>query len=161
MAKEIAAAQVHAREAAMKARDVERLQSSQAWLISTFISIIARRLAKRGNGEQYEGYESSHREAAEDISTAIADALIAPEKTIVDLFEAFGAHVQADAYRDAMPDDAKDAAYLRKQETWWRLKAREWAGDAMSERAAQSANERAGKEGQQMNAQNKGQSEVL
>lgn len=35
------------------------------------MAIIARRLAKRQHGEHYEGYESSHREAAEDIAAAL------------------------------------------------------------------------------------------
>ena len=35
------------------------------------VPIIARRLAKRYWGEQYEGYESSQREAAEDIAAAL------------------------------------------------------------------------------------------
>lgn len=43
--------------------------------------------------------------------------------------DALGAHLQADAYRDTFPDSAVDAAYLRKQETWWRLKARQWLSD--------------------------------
>lgn len=34
-------------------------------------AIIARRLAKRQHGEHYEGYESSHRETAEDIAAAL------------------------------------------------------------------------------------------
>lgn len=40
--------------------------------------------------------------------------------------EALGAHIIADAYRDTFPDSDEDAAYLRKQETYWRLLARSW-----------------------------------
>lgn len=43
--------------------------------------------------------------------------------------EALGAHLIADGYRDAFPDDEHDAAYLRKQETFWRLTARAWLCD--------------------------------
>ncbi len=40
--------------------------------------------------------------------------------------EALGAHIIADAYRDTFPDDDQDAKYLRKMETYWRLKAKSW-----------------------------------
>ena len=60
--------------------------------------------------------------------------------------EALGAHLQADAYRDEWPDNAEDAAYLRKQETYWRLKARQWLlGDEASE-CLQRAKDRAANE---------------
>ncbi len=35
-----------------------------------------------------------------------------------------GLHVNADAYADTFPEDAEDAAQLRKSETWHRLSAR-------------------------------------
>ena len=55
------------------------------------------------------------------------------------LMKAVGAHIQADAYRDTFPDDEKDAAFLRKQETWWRLTARSWLGDELANACAQKA----------------------
>lgn len=42
------------------------------------------------------------------------------------LREVLGAHIQADAYAQEIPEDEQDALYLRKQETWWRLTARAW-----------------------------------
>lgn len=59
------------------------------------------------------------------------------------LRQALGAHIQADAYRDTFPDDAKDAAYLRKQETFWRLTARGWLEGDDSDICAQAAKQRA------------------
>ena len=59
------------------------------------------------------------------------------------LREALGAHIQADAYRDTFPDDDEDAAYLRKQETWWRLAARNWLSDSLADECAFAAKKRA------------------
>lgn len=56
---------------------------------------------------------------------------------------ALGAHIIADAYRDTFPDDAADAAQLRKQETYWRLMARSWLGDDLEEECHQVAKARA------------------
>jgi hypothetical protein len=43
------------------------------------VAAVARRIAKRENGEAYEGYESTHREAAEDyVRAAIAAATTPP-----------------------------------------------------------------------------------
>jgi hypothetical protein len=53
--------------------------------------------------------------------------------------EALGAHIQADAYRATFPDNDADADYLRKQETWWRLIARQWLSPQISDDAAHAA----------------------
>jgi hypothetical protein len=42
------------------------------------VAAVARRIAKRENGEAYEGYESTHREAAEDYVRAMLAALATP-----------------------------------------------------------------------------------
>lgn len=48
------------------------------------------------------------------------------KEMLLALKTALGAHLRADAYRDTFPDDKQDADYLLRQETWWRLKARQW-----------------------------------
>lgn len=58
------------------------------------------------------------------------------------LREALGAHIQADAYRDSMPDSDEDARFLRKQETWWRLTARSWLDEALASECAEAAKRR-------------------
>jgi hypothetical protein len=55
---------------------------------------------------------------------------------------ALGAHLIADSYRDTFPDSSEDAKYLRKQETFWRLKARQWLTDSDEDRCHQKAKER-------------------
>lgn len=65
------------------------------------------------------------------------------EARLLRIKEALGAHLQADAYRDTFPDDAADAAYLRKQETYWRLKARQWLLDADARECLDRAKARA------------------
>ena len=40
--------------------------------MDVLVKIIATRLAKREHGERYGGYESSHREAAQDIANALS-----------------------------------------------------------------------------------------
>jgi hypothetical protein len=62
--------------------------------------------------------------------------------------DALGAHIQADAYRDSFPDNEADAAYNRKQETWWRLKARQWLCGADGRDCADAAKRRAIAEGE-------------
>ena len=64
----------------------------------------------------------------------------------ITLRQAIGAHIQADAYRDTFPDSEDDAKYLRRQETWWRLKARQWLSEAESARCAAAAKYRAADE---------------
>lgn len=58
------------------------------------------------------------------------------------IMEALGAHIIADSYRDTVPDDDHDAAYLRKQETFWRMTARAWLCDADSEKCHAKAKHR-------------------
>lgn len=65
------------------------------------------------------------------------------EARLIAIKDALGAHLQADAYRDAFPYDDEDAAYLRKQETWWRLKARQWLSDAEASECLSRAKARA------------------
>lgn len=72
-----------------------------------------------------------------------AAALIRQQQAeIARLRGAMGAHIQADAYRDAFPDDEQDAAYLRKQETWWRLTGRSWLDEDTASACARAAKER-------------------
>lgn len=59
------------------------------------------------------------------------------------LRQALGAHIQADAYRDDVPDNDQDAAHLRKQETWWRLTARGWLTEDDTRSCAADAKVRA------------------
>lgn len=58
------------------------------------------------------------------------------------IMEALGAHIIADSYRDTYPDNEQDAAYLRKQETFWRLTARAWLCDTDTEKCHQKAKQR-------------------
>lgn len=92
------------------------------------------------------GIECRFAEATED---AIERAMSLPETKageVNHLLEALGAHVQGDGYADAIPDNDEDAKYLRRQETWWRLTAKQWAGEALVDLAAQAAKARAIKE---------------
>jgi hypothetical protein len=65
---------------------------------------------------------------------------------VLRLRQALGAHIQADAYRDDVPDNTHDAAYLRKQETWWRLTARGWLAEDDARVCARDAKDRAARE---------------
>mgnify|MGYP001271641747 CR=1 FL=1 len=66
----------------------------------------------------------------------------AGEAQMLRIMEALGAHIIADSYRDTFPDDEQDAAYLRKQETFWRLTARAWLCDGDSEKCHTKAKQR-------------------
>ena len=68
------------------------------------------------------------------------------EARILRIKEALGAHLQADAYRDTFPDNEADAAYLRKQETYWRLKARQWLSSADERECLDRAKDRVASE---------------
>lgn len=69
--------------------------------------------------------------------------MTAGEARALSIKEALGAHLIADGYRDAFPDDAADAKHLRKQETYWRLKARQWLmSDADADDCVQRATKR-------------------
>ena len=70
-------------------------------------------------------------------------SMTAGEARAISLKEALGAHIQADAYRDSFPDDDRDVEHNRKQETWWRLKARQWISNAVERECAERAKARA------------------
>jgi hypothetical protein len=70
-----------------------------------------------------------------DLRTQLAER----DAQLAAAMEALGAHIQADAYRSSFPDNDADAEYLRKQETWWRLMARQWLLPQISEDAAHAA----------------------
>lgn len=55
---------------------------------------------------------------------AILKLIAEPTAENEQLRRALGCHMQADAYRETLPDSEEDAAGLRKSETWWRLMAR-------------------------------------
>ena len=74
--------------------------------------------------------------------TPLSDRVAALSVENMQLREALGAHIQADAYRDSFPDDEEDARYLRKQEAFWRLAARSWIDERLSGECAQVAKER-------------------
>ncbi len=68
---------------------------------------IARRLAKREHGESYEGYESSHWEAAQDLArAAIAAMRIPTEPMLADGYEAEASKRLLSAAWNAMVDSA-------------------------------------------------------
>ena len=64
------------------------------------------------------------------------------EAATITMRQALGAHIMADAYRDTFPDNDEDAAYLRKQETFLRLKARQWLSEAEAARCSALAKTR-------------------
>lgn len=73
-------------------------------------------------------------------------SMTANEAAALRIKEALGAHIMADAYRDTFPDDEQDEKYLRKQETYWRLKARQWMTTNDAELCHQKAKARAANE---------------
>ena len=81
----------------------------------------------------------------ESLRLSIADAILASDwlaQRDVQIRAALGAHVEADAYRDSIPEDDQDAALLRQQETWWRLTARSWLDEDTASACARAAKER-------------------
>lgn len=52
-----------------------------------------------------------------------ADGISPDDYQVSTLLQALGAHFQADAYRDAIPDDERDESYLRRGEEHWRRMA--------------------------------------